>query len=269
MSRNASMDLDIDGDTALVAASSSGLGKASAKALAQEGANVVINGRDREQLAETVEEVKSVATGKVVGQRGDLTNETDIESLVQRTVNEFGGMDHLVTNAGGPPSGTFLETSDEDWYDAFNLLVMSAVRLVRASAEHLQNDGGGTIIHITSRSVKEAIDSLMLSNSVRMSVVGLAKTLSKEFAPEVRTNTVLPGPHETRRIRELVEQGVERGEYESYESGLAERGAGNPLERIGQPRELGETVAFLSSERSSYLNGTTITIDGGSSESTL
>ena len=262
------MSLDVADDVALVTASSSGLGRASAAVLAEENANVVLNGRDEDRLDEAVADLDALGDGSVVGVAGDLTQREDIEALVTATVEEFGGLDHLVTSAGGPPSGPFMGTDDEDWYHAFDLLVMSVVRLVREAAPHLQ-DGGGTIVNITSRSVKEAIDSLVLSNAVRMSVVGLEKTLSQEFAPEVRANAVLPGPHETSRIEELVEQSVERGEYDSYEEGLAARAEGIPLERIGDPRELGEVVAFLCSPRSSYLNGVAIPIDGGAGAANL
>ena len=263
------MSFQIDGNAALVTASSRGLGKASAEALVTKGCNVVINGRDEAQLEETADELRSLGSGEVVAQPGDLTEPDDIAVLVETTVDSFGGMDHLVTSAGGPPSGPFLETTDEDWYHAFDLLVMSVVRLVRESAPHLEAGDGGTIVNITSRSVKEAIDSLVLSNSVRMSVIGLEKTLSKELAPDVRANAVLPGAHETSRIQELVEQSVERGEYDSYEEGLAARGSGIPLERIGDPIELGEVVAFLSSPLSSYVSGVSIPIDGGSGASNL
>jgi 3-oxoacyl-[acyl-carrier protein] reductase len=262
------MSLDVADDVALVTASSSGLGRASAAVLAEENANVVLNGRDEDRLDEAVAELDALGDGSVVGVAGDLTQREDIEALVTATVEEFGGLDHLVTSAGGPPSGPFIGTDDEDWYHAFDLLVMSVVRLVREAAPHLQ-DGGGTIVNITSRSVKEAIDSLVLSNAVRMSVVGLEKTLSQELAPEVRANAVLPGPHETSRIEELVEQSVERGEYDSYEEGLAARAEGIPLERIGDPRELGEVVAFLCSPRSSYLNGVAIPVDGGAGAANL
>lgn len=262
------MDLQLSGNTALVTASSSGLGKASATALAREGVDVVINGRDEDRLAEARSEIESVAAGEVVTQPGDLTDPADIEALVEATVDEFGGLDHLVTSAGGPPSGAFLDTDDEDWQAAYELLVMSVVRLARAAEPHLRAGDGGTIVNITSRSVKEALDSLVLSNSVRMGVIGLEKTLSKEFAPEIRANAVLPGPHETARIRELVTDGVERGEYDSYEDGLDDW-AGNPLGRIGDPMELGDTVAFLSSPKSGFINGTALPIDGGATGANL
>ncbi|SEH43231.1 3-oxoacyl-[acyl-carrier protein] reductase [Halopenitus malekzadehii] len=265
------MDLEIADNSALVTASSRGLGNASATALVREGVNVAINGRDVDALEEAAAELREEAAGdaRVLPIQGDLTDENDIETLVETTVDEFGGLDHLVTSAGGPPSGPFLETDDEDWYEAYDLLVMSVVRLVREAADPLQADGGGTIVNITSRSVKEAIDSLVLSNSVRMGVIGLEKTVSKELAPEVRANAVLPSAHETSRIEDLIEQGVERGEYESYEQGLAERGSSNPLGRIGDPMELGNTVAFLSSPKAGYINGQAIPIDGGAGKSNL
>jgi len=262
------MDLGIEGDAALVTASSSGLGKASATALSREGADVVINGRDEDRLAKARAEIEEVAAGRVVTQQGDLTVTEDIERLVERTVDEFGGLDHLVTSAGGPPSGAFLETTDEDWYEAFDLLVMSVVRLVREATPHLRADGG-TVVNITSRSVKEAIDSLVLSNSVRMSVIGLEKTLSTELAPEIRVNAVLPGSHETSRIENLVEAAVERGEYDSYEEGMRARGESVPIGRVGDPMELGDTVAYLCSERAGNINGQAVVIDGGSGSANL
>jgi 3-oxoacyl-[acyl-carrier protein] reductase len=156
------MDLQIEGNAALVTASSSGLGKASATALAREGANVVVNGRDEGRLAAAAAEIESVATGEVVTQPGDITDPDDVTQLVDTTVDAFGGLDHLVTSAGGPPSGAFLDTDDDDWYDAYDLLVMSVVRLARAAEPHLREGDGGTIVTITSQGVKEAIGSLVL-----------------------------------------------------------------------------------------------------------
>jgi Dehydrogenases with different specificities (related to short-chain alcohol dehydrogenases) len=263
------MNLELEGDAALVTASSSGLGKASATALAREGADVVINGRDENRLEAAAEEVRASATGEVVPVAGDLTDPEDTERLVRSTVEAFDGLDHLVTSAGGPPSGPFLETTDEDWYDAFDLLVMSVVRLARAAEPHLRESDGGSIVNITSRSVKEAVDSLVLSNAVRMSVIGLEKTLSKEFAPDVRVNAVLPGTHETPRIEDLVEQAVERGDFDSYDEGVADWAEGIPVGRVGDPMELGDTVAFLCSPRAGFVNGQSIVIDGGDGESNL
>ncbi|MFC5136045.1 MULTISPECIES: SDR family NAD(P)-dependent oxidoreductase [Haloferacaceae] len=263
------MDLKLDGNAALVTASSSGLGKASAKALAREGADVLVNGRDPERLEEAVNEIGSVASGEVVGHAADVTEKAEVEGLVARAVEEFDRLDHLVTSAGGPAPYRPLEADDGEWYDTYDLLVMSVVRAVRAAAPHLRADGGGTIVNVTSRTVKEASPSNVLSSSVRMGVIGLEKTLSKELAPAVRANAVLPGSHETPRIEDLIEYAVDRGEIESYEAGLEERAEDVPLGRLGDPMELGNLVAYLSSPLSGYVNGQAVTIDGGSGSSTL
>jgi 3-oxoacyl-[acyl-carrier protein] reductase len=263
------MDLDIEGNAALVLASSSGLGKASATALAREGANVVINGRDEERLEATAEEIREVATGEVLARAGDLTDREDVEGLVETAVEAFGGLDHLVVSSGGPTRLHFEETTDRDWYQAYDLLVMSVVWAVRAGAPHLREDGGGTVVNITSRVVKEATTTNVLSSSVRMAVIGLEKTLSKELAPEVRCNAVLPGAHRTPRITDGAEAAVERGEYDSLADALAERAEGIPVGRIGDPMELGDTVAFLSSPRSGFINGQSVVIDGGAGSSNL
>jgi len=262
------MDLDLAGEAALVTASSSGLGKASATALAREGADVVINGRDEGRLEAAAEEVRETAAGTVVPVAGDLTDREAVEGLVERTVDEFGGLDHLVTSAGGPTRLRFGETTDEDWYGAYDLLVMSVVRAVRAAEPHLR-DGGGTVTNITSRVVREASPSNTLSSSVRMAVIGLEKTLSTELAPEVRANAVLPGAHRTPRITDGAEAAVERGEFDSLEAALDARAADVPLGRVGDPMELGDTVAFLCSPRAGYINGQAIVLDGGSGASNL
>jgi 3-oxoacyl-[acyl-carrier protein] reductase len=265
------MDFEIAGNAALVTASSSGLGKASAVALAREGVDVVVNGRDEERLAAAREEVQSEAAAgaDVVAHAGDLTDPDDVAAMVEATVDAFGGIDHLVTSTGGPEPLSTMETTDEDWYDAYDLLAMSVVRLVREAAPHLRTDGGGTIVNITSRTVKEARSTNVLSSSVRMGVIGLEKSLSQELAPEVRANAVLPGSHETPRIQEMFEAAVERGEADSYEEARAARAESIPLQRVGDPMELGNTVAFLSSPKSGFLTGVAIPITGGSHASTL
>ena len=257
------MDLGIDGNAALVTASSSGLGRASAKALAAEGANVTICARGAEKLAEAEEEIDAVGDGDVLAVECDITDPDEVEALVDATVDEFGGLDHLVTSAGGPPSGSFLDTTERDWYEAYDLLVMSVVWLTKAAHPHLVESDAGTVVNVTSTSVREAIDDLVLSNAVRRGVIGLMKTQAREFAPEVRVNAVLPGAHETPRIQELVEAAVERGEYDTYEEGLAAWSEDIPLDRVGDPEEFGDAVAFLSSDRASFVNGVAMPVDGG------
>lgn len=265
------MDLQISGNTALVTASSGGLGKASAQALVEEGANVVINGRTESTLHETAEELRSAAAdgASVLPVQADITDPADISRLVEETVEEFGGIDHLVTSAGGPPSGPVLEIEDEAWYDTYDLLVMSVVRVIREAAPHLKEGDGGTIVNIASRTVKQASDQMVLSNSVRMGVIGLEKTVSKELAPEVRSNAVLPGSHETERVDNLINQAVDRGDYDSYEDAYADRIKEVPLDRLGTTEEFGAAVAFLSSPLAGFINGAAIPIDGGSIGATL
>lgn len=262
------MDLGIVDNVAIVTASSQGLGRAAAEGLAAEGCNVVMNGRTSETLQDAVAEVDDVGSGAVVGVSADITRPDGIERLVERTLDRFGRIDHLVTNAGGPPSGPVSGLDDDDWYHAVDLLLMSVVRLVRHCERPLRTDGG-TVVTIASTSVKEAVESLPLSNSVRMAVIGLEKTLSREFAPDVRSNAVLAGPHETDRYRQLLEEQAVADDDLSYEDHLERTAEGIPLDRIGQPHELGDVVAYLSSERSSFINGAAIPVDGGMSQSTL
>lgn len=263
------MELHIDDTAAIVTASSSGLGKASARSLVENGANVVVNGRDGDRLDAAVADLNEAGPGTAIGCQGDITDENDVTELVDTALDEFGRLDHVVTSAGGPAPGAVLETTDEQWYDAFDLLVMSVVRLVREAAPHLEADGGGSVVTIASSSVKEALPSLVLSNAVRMAVIGLEKTLSKELGPSVRANAVLPGPHETQRMQEIIGAEVDRGEVDSYEEGRAKRGESVPVGRMGQPDELGDVVAFLCSPRASFVNGAAIPVDGGASASNL
>jgi NAD(P)-dependent dehydrogenase (short-subunit alcohol dehydrogenase family) len=228
-----------------------------------------VNGRDEERLEAAVEEIRSVADGEVVGQTADLTDADDVSMLVQRAVDEFGGLDHLVTNAGGPPSKPFKETTDEEWYDAYDLLVMSVVRLVRESVDHLEASDSGSIVHSTSHTVKEGIDGLVLSNSVRMAVIGLEKTLSRELAPDVRVNSVMPGAHQTDRMEYLIENAVERGEFDSYDASYDSWTEDIPMGDLGSPEEFGNLVAFLLSDRASFINGEAVMIDGGDARSNL
>lgn len=258
--------MDLENSTALCTAASSGLGLASAEAFAREGADVAVCGTTDEHVEDAREHLRSVGDGDVLAVNADITNPDQIRALVEETVERFGGLDHLVTSAGGPPSGQFTEMTDREWYEAYDMLVMSYVWTTRIAYPYLE-DGGGSVVAITSRSVREVIDDLVLSNSVRRAVIGLVKTQSREFAPEVRVNAVLPGAHETARIEELIDAAVGRGEFDDYEEGLEDWGSDVPLGRIGDPEELGEVVAFLASDRASYVTGTTLPVDGGSMRS--
>jgi len=257
------MDLHLDGNAALVTASSSGLGLASAKALAREGADVAICGRTESDLEDARATVDAEGPGDVLAHPTDITDRKQVEALVDATAEAFGGIDHVVTSAGGVPSGAFLDMDDQAWYQAYDTLVMSHVWTLRAAQPLLAKSDAGSITSITSTSVREAIDGLVLSNAVRRAVVGTVKTVAREWAPEIRANVVMPGAHETPRIEELIEQAIERGEYDSYEEGLADWSTPIPLDRIGDPMELGDAVAFLASERASFVTGATIPVDGG------
>jgi NAD(P)-dependent dehydrogenase (short-subunit alcohol dehydrogenase family) len=261
------MDLEIADNVALCTAASSGLGLASATALARNGAHVALCGQTDSHLDTAREAVDAAGDGEVRAVEADITDRDDIEAFVEGTADEFGGIDHVVTSAGGVPPGSFADISDQEWADAYEMLVMSVVWTVRATRDELEQSEAGSVVTITSRSVLEVIDDLVLSNAVRRGVTGLVETLSREFAPEIRVNAVCPGSHETARIEQLIEESVERGDVESYEEGYQEWASDVPLGRVGDPRELGDVVAFLSSQRASYVNGVALPVDGGSTRS--
>ena len=261
------MDLGLADMTALCTAASSGLGLASALALAREGADVAVCGTTPDHVEAAQAELEAAGEGGVLAVEADITDPDHVEAFVDETVETFGGLDHVVTSAGGPPSGPFTATDDSDWYDAYDMLVMSAVWTLRAARPHLVESETGSVVAITSRTVREVGDDLLLSNAVRRGVIGLVKTVAREFAPEVRANAVLPGAHETARIENLIEAAVERGDADSYEDAYESWAADIPLERVGEPGELGDVVTFLASERASYVNGATLAIDGGAMRS--
>jgi 3-oxoacyl-[acyl-carrier protein] reductase len=248
------MDLGLRGRTAIICGATSGLGLASAAALSEEGANVAMLARRRDELEREANRLGALAV------RGDVTNAADLERLVDRTLQAFGGIDVLVWNSGGPPSGTAQEITDERLEAAFELLLLPAVRLLRLCLPHLRKSEGGRVICITSAAVKEPTPNLALSNTIRPGVVGWAKTLSRELGPDgITVNCVAPGRIDTPRMTELY------GESGPPPEELAQI----PLGRMGTPREFGDVVCFLASDRAAYVTGTTIHVDGGSARSLL
>jgi 3-oxoacyl-[acyl-carrier protein] reductase len=248
------VDLGLDGRRALVTASSKGLGRACAEALAAEGAKVFISSRD----AAAIE-----STGKAIGAAGwqvaDMSKPGDPEPLVAAAVSKLGGLDILVVNAGGPPPGTFQTTPLESWDTAYQLTLMSAVRLVNASLPHLKQSGQGRIVFITSVSVRQPIPNITLSNSLRAAVTGLAKTLSRELGRDAITvNCLAPDAILTDRIRQIA--AASGGDPEERVKQMA---AGAPMGRLGDPAEFGAACAFLCSRQAGYITGQTLGVDGG------
>jgi 3-oxoacyl-[acyl-carrier protein] reductase len=257
------MELGLKGKRALVTAASKGIGKACALELAREGADVLICARGEEALAAARDEIAAETGATVVAATCDLSFGTEIEELMERTRSKLGGLDVLVTNAGGPPSGVFMDFDDEAWMKAVTLNLMSVVRLNRAAVAMMREAGGGSIVNLTSISVKEPIKGLVLSNSVRAGVVGLSKTLANELGPEgIRVNVVCPGYTATGRMTDLITARAER-EGKSFDEIAAGFHASVPLGKFGEPADLGRMVAFLASDAAEYVTGVTVQVDGG------
>ncbi|HEV8190296.1 MAG TPA: SDR family oxidoreductase [Ktedonobacterales bacterium] len=259
------MDLGLKGRVALVTAASRGLGLASAKALAAEGASVVICARGPQQLEAARSEVQGMAASgaRVEAIALDVATAEAPKQLVGIARERFSRLDVLVNNASGPPPGGFERVGDAEWERAFQLTLMSVVRLVREALPLLCASGQGRIVNLVSTSVKQPIDNLLLSNALRSAVVGLAKTLSRELGGSAITvNNILPGIILTDRQREL--RGAEAARRGiSVEQAIAEAGRGVPLGRLGQPEEVGALVTFLASAPAAYITGTSIQVDGG------
>lgn len=242
------MDLGLKGRTAIVGGGSSGIGLACAEALAAEGANVALLARGREALEREAERLGAL------GVPGDAAVAADLEQLVEQTLERFGGVDVLVLNSGGPPRTSALDVTDAQVEDAVALLLLSAVRLVRLCRPHLEASGHGRVIAITSSAVKEPVDNLALSNAIRPGLTGWLKTVARELGPSgVTVNAVAPGRIDTARLHEVY------GDAGPGEADLA----AIPLRRLGSPRELGDVVCFLASDRAAYVTGATVAVDGG------
>jgi len=256
------MDLNLQNKVALVIASSQGLGKAIAKQLVSEGANVMLTSRDEAKLAIVQEELQSLGKGKVAYFPSDITKVEDIQALVQKTRDTFGKIDILINNAGGPPGGTFEQFSDEQWQKAFELNLLSYIRIIREVLPDLKKEGG-RIINIASTSIKVPIPGLILSNTFRTAIVGLAKSLAEELAPyNILVNTVAPGRIATDRVAYLDQLKADK-QGVSLEQIQEQSRKTIPLGRYGEPEEFAKVVTFLVSDASTYMTGSSFVVDGG------
>jgi 3-oxoacyl-[acyl-carrier protein] reductase len=263
------MNLGLRGKVALVAGASKGLGYAVAAALAGEGAIVAISSRDAGAIEAAASRIARETGSTVVGTPVDVRSAEAIEQWVGATAERFGGIDALMTNSGGPPTGAALSFDDRAWQDAADLLLFSALRMTRAAVPSMQSRGGGAILVSTSSSVKEPIQNLGLSTVLRASVSALAKTLAIELAPmKIRVNQIIPGRISTDRLRQLDESNSRRLGI-SLEDARAKAHAMIPLGRYGEPAEFGRAGAFLLSEAASYITGATVQVDGGLIRSVL
>ncbi|HSJ52724.1 MAG TPA: SDR family oxidoreductase [Anaerolineae bacterium] len=257
------MDLGLRDRVAIVAAASRGLGKACARELAREGARVVICARKEDELVATVAELREATGADVRYLVVDLMDDAQIRHLADETLRRYGRLDVLVTNNGGPPPGYFGDLDDAAFHTGHERTLLSAVRLIRSVLPAMRVQRWGRIVNITSISVKQPIDDLLLSNVYRAGVVGLAKTLSQQVAADgITINNVAPSYTRTERIEEIYQaRAAQQGR--PVDEVMAEAAAGYPMGRMAEPEELAALVAFLASERASYINGTTIQVDGG------
>ena len=257
------MDLGLKNKVALVAAGSRGLGRAVAEELAAEGASLVLCARDSRTLDETAAAIADSSNARVLAVPADVTVIDDIKRVVEAGTDRFGHIDILVTNAGGPPAGRFEQLTREQWEKAIRLTLLSAVELTRQVLPGMKERRWGRILNITSIAVKQPVENLLLSNSLRAGLTGFARTLANEVAADgITVNNIMPGYTRTERLDELAQmmaekQGISADEFRGkWEKEI-------PMGRLGEPREFAALATFLVSERASYITGTSIQVDGG------
>lgn len=258
------MDLKLKGKSVLVVASSKGLGKATAEQFAEEGAHVLLTSRSEDDLRQTAEEIKEKTGNEQVRYHVcDITNTAQVKRLIEVAIEWNGKVDVLINNAGGPPAGTFDDFSDDAWQDAFELNLLSYIRLIREVLPSMRENGAGRIVNIASSSIKESLDNLLLSNTFRAGIVGLSKSLAREFAADnILINTVGPGRFATDRVKHLDELQAEAKDI-SFEAFQEQSTSLIPMGRYGRPEEFAKTIVFLASGANTYVTGQTMVVDGG------
>jgi 3-oxoacyl-[acyl-carrier protein] reductase len=262
------MDLGLRDKVALVTAASKGLGKATALEFAREGARVAMCARS-ELVESAAQDIASETGARILPLRADLTNPADIDSIIDATFKEFGRIDILFINAGGPKPGNFLSLKPEDWETAINLTLMSAVRLCYAVVPHMLEQGEGSIITTQSYSVKQPIDNLILSNSLRLAVIGLMKSMANELGPKgIRVNSINPAWTWTERVEQLMADRAERAGT-SPEAEAAKVTSDVPLGRMGTVEEFARAAVWLASPASSFIHGHALMFDGGATKASL
>ena len=257
------MDLGLKDKRAFVAGSSRGLGFAVALTLAREACLVAVNSRDEDKVKAAAEKITNETGAQAYGIAGDVSDASLADSLIQSVVGALGGLDILITNAGGPPAGSF-ETFDEDtWQKAINSSLMSHVRLIRAALPHLRKSDSPSVLTMTSYTVKQPLPNLVLSNSIRAATVGLTKSLAMELGKEnIRFNSIMPGWTMTERVQELMAFRA-KNNGTTVEEETAKQTAEIPLGRMGQPQEFANAAVFLVSPAASFVQGVTLAVDGG------
>jgi 3-oxoacyl-[acyl-carrier protein] reductase len=263
------LDLLLTDRVALVTAASQGLGYATALQFAREGTRVAICSREAERVNAAANAITAETGQPVLAIAADVTDPHDVDRMISQVIDDYGGLDILITNSGGPPSARFEELDDAAWQSSVDLLLLSTVRMIRAALPHLRKSTAAAVLTITSLSVIQPIPNLVLSNSIRLAVIGLTKTLALELGPEnIRVNSILPGWTDTGRISDLLEARAQRNNT-TLEEEVRKQSDASPLGRMATPQEFADVATFLCSPRASYLTGVMLPVEGGSYRGTL
>lgn len=257
------IDLGVEGNVALVTGSATGLGHACAEAFSRQGANVALAAPNLNDLAYASDRLYALGEGEILGLELDVRDPDHIAALVEETVDHYGGIDHLVTGPRPLEPERFRDVSDEAWFRGFDRLFMSVVWAIRECYPHLEASDRGTVVTVANPAIAALADELSVATAYGRAVQGLTESQAGTFAPEVRVNAVVPGPHETEDLEALLARRVDAGEFDDLASAWKAVLADSPYEWPGDPLELGAVVTFLSSEHASFVNGATLPVDGG------